>query len=130
MKIANIVLVSKKYSKINSFKFAFRGLSTALKNEPNFLVQIILGLIALFLGFFLKISSTEWLILILTISVVLILELVNTSIEALVDLVSPEIKEKAKTAKDVVASAVLISSISSIAVGLIIFLPKLISLLN
>jgi len=101
-----------------------------LKNEPNFLIQIIIGLIAILMGILFSISSFEWLALALTISVVLILELINTSLEAIVDLVSPDAKEKARIAKDVAAAAVLISSITSIIVGIIIFLPRLLYLFN
>ena len=80
------------------------------------------------LAVFLNLNPVEWLVLILTISIVLILELINTSVEALVDLVSPEVKDKAKIAKDVCAAAVLISSISSVIIGGLLFLPKLLAL--
>ena len=121
--------MSKKYSRIKSFKFAFEGLGEALKNEPNFIIQLFIGVLAITLGVFFKFNPFEWLILILTISLVLILELINTSLEAIVDLVSEDIKDKAKMAKDVSAAAVLIASIMSIAVGVFLFLPKILDLL-
>jgi len=121
--------MSKKYSRIKSFKFAFEGLGEALKNEPNFIIQLFLGVLAITLGVFFKFYPFEWLILILTISIVLILELINTSVEAIVDLVSEDVKDKAKVAKDVSAAAVLIASIMSIAVGVFLFLPKILVLL-
>ena len=120
--------MSKKYSRIKSFEFAFEGIKTAIKNEPNFVVQLILAVLALILAAFFKFNPFEWLILILTISLVLILELINTSVEAIVDLVSEDVKDKAKVAKDVSAAAVLIASIMSIAVGAFLFLPKILLL--
>jgi diacylglycerol kinase len=108
-----------------SFKYAFDGILEALKNEPNFRLHLIVGTIAVFLAFFLKFSDKEWLILISTISFVLIMELLNTSIEAIVDLVSPQIRHKAKVAKDVSAAAVLIASILAVIVGIVLYAPKI-----
>jgi diacylglycerol kinase len=117
--------MSKEYSTLKSFSFAFDGIASALKQEPNFRIHIILGLIVLVAAYFLKFTSIEWLILILTIFFVLVLELINTTLEQLVDLVSPEVQPKAKIAKDVSAAAVLLSAIFSIIVGAILFLPKI-----
>lgn len=119
--------MSKRYSRIKSFKFAFSGIKEAIKNEPNFMVQVAIGAIAVLMAVYFKLSHIEWLVLLLTIALVLILELINTSLEAIVDLVSPEIKERAKVAKDVAAAAVLLSSISSVVVGGFLFLPKIIA---
>lgn len=117
--------MENKHSLIKSFGFAFDGLRTAVLKGRNFRIQIAAGLIACILGLILKLSSEEWLDLVIVIFLVLILELVNTSIEALVDLTSPEIQEKAKLAKDVAAATVLVASIGSVIVGALIFLPKL-----
>lgn len=119
-----------QHSTAKSFSFAIEGLKTAFKEEPNFKIHVVIGLVALILAFFLKFSATEWLILLFTIGLVFILELINTALESIVNLVSPEIKDEAKTAKDVAASAVLISAILSILVGIILFVPKLLSLLT
>ena len=118
-----------KHSLFKSFAFAFEGLSTAIKKGRNFRIQITLALTTSVLGYLLQISSTEWLVLIIIISFVLILELINTSLEAIVDLVSPEIQGRAKIAKDVAAASVLISSVSAVLTGLILFLPKLLTLM-
>ena len=80
------------------------------------------------MAIFLRLNPLEWLILLLTTALVVILELINTSIEAIVDLVEPNIKNGAKIAKDISAAAVLISALMSIAVGLLLFLPKIIAL--
>ena len=117
--------MESKHSLFKSFKFAFSGLETAITKGKNFRIQIILGIIATGLGIIYKISSFEWLSLILIIASVLILELINTAIESIVDLVSPEIQGKAKVAKDVSAAGVLIASIASVFIGALIFLPKI-----
>lgn len=114
-----------KYSLLKSFGFAIEGLMSELKKGRNFRIQITVGLIVIMLGFFFGISPEEWLSLTITIALVLILELINTSIETIVDLASPEIHPKAKLAKDVAAGAVLVASIGAIVIGAIIFLPKL-----
>ena len=95
----------------------------------NFRIQVALGTLAVILGVLFKISDFDWVDLILIIAAVLILELLNTSIEAIVDIVSPEIQEKAKIAKDVSAAAVLIASFAAIVIGAIFFLPKILSFL-
>jgi diacylglycerol kinase len=117
--------MESEHSILKSFKFAFDGLETAVTKGRNFRIQIILGAVSIILGIILKISSFEWLGLILIIATVLILELVNTAIEAIVDIVSPQIQEKAKVAKDVSAAAVLVASISSIFIGIVIFVPRI-----
>lgn len=114
-----------KHSIFKSFGFAFQGLAEAVKSGRNFRIQMLLGLISIFMAVVYKLSNYEWLILILSIAAVLILELINTSIESIVDLVSPEIKDKAKVAKDMAAGAVLVASIASIIIGGILFLPKI-----
>ncbi len=117
--------MESKHSLLKSFQFALDGLREAVTKGRNFRIQISLGLLAIFLGLVFKISGLEWLHLILIITLVLILELINTSLEAIVDLVSPEIQDKAKVAKDVAAATVLIASIASVFIGAIIFIPKL-----
>lgn len=120
--------MSKKRNTINSFKYAFDGIKTALINEPNFRIHAIASIFAMTLGFYFQISKNDWMILVLTISSVVILELINTSIEAIVDLISPKINPLAKIAKDVSAAAVLISSASAIIIGALIFLPFILKL--
>ena len=108
-----------------SFVYAFEGLAEAVKNGRNFKIQVVVGVFAVLLGFIFKLNSFEWLALIIISSLVLILELINTSLEAIVDMVSPEIAGKAKIAKDVAAASVLIASIAGVLVGFILFLPKI-----
>lgn len=82
------------------------------------------------LGIVVKLSVLEWLVLCFTIVFVLILELLNTAMEAIVDMVSPEIQEKAKVAKDVTAAAVLMGALYSLVVLIVLFLPKILALLS
>jgi diacylglycerol kinase len=114
------------HSLFKSFKFAFDGITTEFKKGRNFRIQIFAAIAAIVLGFILKISTFEWLDLTLVIASVLILELINTAIEQIVDMVSPEIQEKAKIAKDVSAGAVLVASIAAVFIGAFLFLPKII----
>ncbi len=113
---------------IDSFRFAINGIIEAYKKEQTFYIVSIITLIVIIFGFVFKISSFEWIVIILLIGIVLSLELVNTSIEATIDLVTPKYHPLAKLAKDTVAGAVLVSSVVSIILGLIIFLPKIINL--
>lgn len=101
----------------------------ALKNEPNLRIHSFFAIVALLAGLIFKITSYEFIILILTIGFVIVLELVNTSLEALVDIVSPGYHDKAKLAKDVCSGAVLISSLTAIFVGILIFLPRVLTVL-
>lgn len=122
--------MSRQYSVVRSFKFAFDGLKEALINEPNFQIHSVIGLTTLIAGFILELPSLEWIVLAFTITFVLILELFNTAIEAIVDHLSPGIHPKAKVAKDVSAAAVLLASICAVLVGIVIFLPRILRLLE
>ncbi len=108
-----------------SFKYAFEGLKTAFVTQPNLRIHLLFIIAAIIAGFFFQISPVEWAILALTIAVVIVAELINTSIEATIDLVTSERHPLAKIAKDVAAAAVLFASIISIIVGLVVFVPKL-----
>ena len=116
--------MSKTHPALMSFGYAFSGLKAALKNEPNIRIHLLLALLAIILAFFLNFNPTEWIILAFTIAFVLILELINTTLETLVNIVSPEIKDEAKVAKDVSAAAVLIGALLSVVVAGFLFLPK------
>ncbi len=111
--------------RFDSFKYAFQGIVSLFKSEPNARIHLIFTLVSLFAAWFFQISVTEWCFIILCISLVFSAEALNTSIEALTDLVSPEHHPLAGKAKDVAAAAVLILAIGAAAVGLIIFLPKM-----
>ncbi|MGB6838825.1 MAG: diacylglycerol kinase family protein [Microgenomates group bacterium] len=117
--------MSRKYAICKSFRFAFDGLKTAIRKEPNFRIHLVAAISAIFAAYLLGFSSLEWIILVLTIFLVLIFELMNTALETLIDLISPEITPQAKIAKDISAAAVLSTAFLSIIVGLTLFLPKI-----
>lgn len=113
---------------INSFKYPISGLRYAYKNEQNLEVDIGIAVLVVILGFLFKISISEWAILTITVGLVISFELINTALEAVVDLITDKYHPLAKVAKDTSAAAVLILAIVSVIEGLIIFLPKIISL--
>ena len=111
---------------LESFKYAFSGISYVLKTSRNFKIQLIFAVISLMIGFLLQISQSNYVILIATIMSVLILEILNTSIESIVDLVvKKEFSSLAKISKDTSAGAVLLASIHSVIIAVYIFVPKI-----
>ena len=112
-----------------SFTYAFNGIKTAFKTEQNFVVDLIVGIIAITLGFILKISTIEFIIVILVIGIAITVELINTAIEYTVDMAMPEIHPLAKLAKDLSSGAVFIMDFFILVIGIIIYLPKIIDLL-
>lgn len=114
--------------RVDSFRFAWQGLADLLRSQPNARIHFLAGLLALGAGIFFRISRGEWLAVILCIALVFALEAVNTAIEYLTDLVSPDFHPLAGKAKDVAAAAVLIAAAGALAAGGIIFLPKILAL--
>ncbi len=109
-----------------SFKNAFNGLVWSLKTQPNYRIHLSLSLLALGLGFWLKISYTEFLIIIMVIMVGLVIETINTAIESTTDAIDTKIREDIKISKDVSAAAMLIYAIGSTIIALMIFIPRII----
>ena len=111
---------------LKSFKFAFSGISYVLKTSRNFKIQLIFAVTSLMIGVLLQISQSNFVILIATIMSVLILEILNTSIESIVDLVvKKEFSNLAKISKDTSAGAVLLASINPVIIAVYIFVPKI-----
>lgn len=118
----------KRFSLIAQLKsttHAWRGLGIFIKTTHNLWIHIFFSILAMFLGFILKISSFEWVIIIFTIGLVIITEALNTAFEIDINLTSPDYHPYARDTKDVAASAVLISVIVAGIIGLIVFLPKI-----
>lgn len=113
---------------LRSFKYALEGIFTGLKEEQNMKIHIAIMILVIIFGILLKISKIEWIICIALFGLVISMELINTAIENTVDLITKERNEQAKIAKDVAAGAVLVSAIASAIIGLIIFVPKVISI--
>lgn len=127
-----LVIMSGRFSikgRLKSFKFAYNGLKYTIKTQHNFIIHLSLAIIAILLGFLLKLSPLEWIAIIIVIGMVLAAEIFNTAIEELVNLVMPDKNNKAGIIKDLAAGAVLILAIASFITGAIIFLPKIIELL-
>ena len=110
---------------LKSFKYAFDGIFTGIKEEQNMKIHIAIMILVIIFGIMLKISKMEWIICIILFGLVISMELINTAIENTVDLVTKEKNEQAKIAKYVAAGAVLVSAIASAIIGLIIFVPKI-----
>ena len=109
-----------------SFKYAFSGRSDVLKTSRNFKIQLTIAFLSLMIGVLLQISISNYVILIATIMSVLTLEILNTSIESIVDLVvKKEFSSLAKISKDTSAGAVLLASINSVIIAVYIFFPKI-----
>lgn len=112
---------------IKSFGFAFAGVLYAVATQRNMKIHLVAAMAALALAWRLDLGGLELVLLILTIAGVLAAELFNTAIEAVADLASPQYHPLAKLAKDVAAGAVLVMALASLAVGGILFLPRLLS---
>ncbi|NNK90183.1 MAG: diacylglycerol kinase family protein [Saprospiraceae bacterium] len=111
-------------ARIRSFKYAFNGISLIFRHH-NAIIHLIAAGVVITMSLICGLNSTEWCIVLLCIGFVISAEGINTSIEYLADIVSPEFDQRIKKVKDVAAASVLISAIISFAIGLIIFLPKL-----
>lgn len=120
----------KDKSFLRGVGYCLEGISYTFKNERNFRIEIILGIIAVILSFLLKISILEWVVIVLLITLVLVLELLNTAFESIVDLYTQEYNKMAKAAKDVAAAAVLTASIFSLVIGILIFVPKIMEVIK
>ncbi|MFA5932280.1 MAG: diacylglycerol kinase family protein [Candidatus Paceibacterota bacterium] len=108
-----------------SFTHAFRGIRLFFIMTPNALIHLIAVVVVVIAGFYYKVSSFEWLALVLVIGLVFVAEAFNTAIEIDINLTSPEYHPYARDTKDVAAGAVLLAAFFSVIVGLIIFLPKI-----
>ncbi|MCX6747401.1 MAG: diacylglycerol kinase family protein [Candidatus Nomurabacteria bacterium] len=113
-------------ARIKSANHAWRGLGILFRTTHNLWGHIFFALLAIYLGFILNISTTEWLFIVFAIGLVIITEALNTAFEIDIDLTSPEFHPYARDTKDIAAGAVLLSVVVAIVVGAIIFLPKLI----
>ena len=107
-----------------SFKYAFEGIITTIKEERNMFIHFLIAIIVVITGVYVRLSLNEWLICLLLFALVFSLELINTAIENTVDLVTTKKNKKAKLAKDAAAGAVLIAAVFASIIGIIIFLPK------
>ena len=110
---------------LKSFEYAWRGIIYTVTTQPNFRRHIVVALIAILAGWYYDLSLTEWCLVLLSIGTVWTAELVNTSIEHLTDIVSPDYNELIGKVKDIAAGAVLFAAIAAGIVGLLVFLPHI-----
>lgn len=113
---------------IKSFKFAFNGIIHALYHEANFRIQILISLVSIILGFYFQISAAEWSVLVISFSMLLSAEVVNTSIENLIDFVIPKKSAVVKVIKDLSAGFVLINAFAFLTILIIIFYGRIMNL--
>lgn len=112
--------------KLDSFRYAFQGVADLFRSQPNARIHALATGVAVIAGYFLQISRLEWVAIVLCVALVISLEAMNTALEYLTDLVSPDYHPLAGKAKDVAAAAVLIAAIGALAVAAIVFLPKIV----
>lgn len=111
-----------------SFGYAFEGIWTGIRKERNMRIHCLAVILVTAAGTFFGLTSAEWCICLLLFGMVISLELVNTAVEAVVDLVTEERKPLAKIAKDTAAGAVLFTAVMAVIIGCIIFIPHLLEL--
>lgn len=109
-----------------SFHYAFKGLIKAFKEEQNLRVQTLAGLIVLLLAWHFKVSHIEWCLLIFTIGLVILMEIVNSAVERVTDVLKPRINGYVKEIKDIMAAAVMLAALLAVIVGIIIFWPYIV----
>jgi diacylglycerol kinase len=109
---------------LNGFWYAFKGLGYAFTTQLNFKIHTAIAAVVCILGYYADLTATEWSWVIVSIMLVMIVELINTAIEVLVDKISPEYDRQAGIIKDISAAAVLITALMALLIGLIIFIPK------
>lgn len=110
--------------RIDSFRYAFKGLAELFARQINARIHLAAAVVAVGAGFYFHISPLEWVALTGCIAAVIALEAINTALEYLTDLVSPDYHPLAGKVKDVAAAAVLVAAAGSVIIGLIIFVPK------
>ncbi len=115
-------------NRIHSFKYAFDGFKTLIKEEHNARIHLIITIAVIISGFIFTISPTEWISVLFAIALVFSMEAINTAIEKLSDIVSPEIHPQIKKIKDLSAFAVLICAVISIIIGIMVFLPHIMNI--
>ncbi len=118
----------QRYSLASAFANASRGLVEALRGERNLRIDAAFAVLAVALGLIFAIDTSSWLAVIICIGMMFSLETLNTALEAVVDLASPDYHELARKAKDCAAGAALAGAICSAAVGLVVFLPHILFL--
>jgi len=111
-------------NRIKSFGFAFNGLKILIKEEHNSRIHLIAAILVVLAGFYFRVSIQEWLAITFAIGFVIVLEIINSAIENISDFISPEKNDSIKKIKDLAAAGVLMSALTALVIGCIIFIPK------
>ena len=114
--------------RILSFRYAFHGLGDLIRQEHHARLHCVGAALVIVAGFLLKLNAMEWVAVVFAIGFVFAAETVNTALERLADVVQPERDDRIRDVKDLAAAAVLVCALTAAAIGLIVFLPKLIAL--
>ena len=115
---------------IKSFVYAWTGIRSCFKSEPNFRIHLIAAIVVILFSLLFNISVIEWIVVGFCIAFVLTMEMINTAIEKLCDVVHKEQHPVIKRVKDIAGGAVLLSAVFSLITAGIIFLPKIIMYLK
>ncbi|HQZ26279.1 MAG TPA: diacylglycerol kinase family protein [Flavobacterium sp.] len=110
--------------RLKSVSFAVKGAVKLITTEHSIMVQFFLGIIMTIVGFFMHITTTEWLFQTLAVGLVMSIEGINTAVEKIADFIHPNFHEKIGFIKDIAAGAVFFAALTAVAIGLIIYVPK------
>ncbi len=115
---------------VRSFSYAFNGIKTCFVKEANFRIHVFIGVIVVIAGIYFNISAVEWILVLICMMFVFVMEMINSALEKLCDVVHKEIHPGIKITKDIAAGAVLLSAIFASICGAIIFFPKIILIIK
>jgi diacylglycerol kinase (ATP) len=118
------------FYQLRTFGYAFHGLKIFFRSEAKARIHLFLAILVTLLGIFLHLGTFEWIAVSIAIGLVFLAEILNTVIEGLVDHISPGKSEMARSAKDLASAAVLIAAFTALAIGLFIFIPKIIYIIR
>ncbi len=121
LRIRSIIRSHHPRRRAESFRFAFKGVFHALVNEPNFRIQVFLVIVIIVMGFFYKINTTEWALLILSGGLLLSAEMINTVMEEFMDFIEPNRNGSVEVVKDLAAGFVLVMAVTSLAIFFLVF---------
>ncbi|EHS56980.1 diacylglycerol kinase family protein [Paenibacillus sp. Aloe-11] len=113
-----------------TFRYAAEGVFYALRTQVNMRIHVVVALLVIIAGLGLRISRLDWLFVCVAMALVIVAELVNTAVEAAVDLISPDINPLAKAAKDTAAGAVLLAAVFAVIIGIFVFYSPLLALIR
>ncbi len=131
-KITKKVVREKSYGVrrlINSVINSYEGLKYAYTHEQSLLLHVFFSIVAILCGILFEITGTQWILLFLVMTVIIVAELLNTAIEATVDLITDEYHPLAKVAKDCGSAAAFVASLLATLVGAYVFLPQILELI-